>query len=401
MKLLIYLSYINCSIVLFSLISVIFLPDKKFYEKNHFIDILKIKYINFDMDYKINISDANTFRNYTFIISEVEHQINSSKIINVIISVFSSIHLSLAFWSFFKDYISFSKKINIFYNTCLLLLSSLIFIMALIILIKINKITKEYDYDDIGLTSEIKSRIIMIIIMMCFDIVIIILNYFMLKKKDKIMKIISEEVGIKLLKEVDKKFKEKEIFEENKKIKEKEEYKKLKEENKKSKENEKLKEENEKLKEENEKLKEENKKLKEENKKLKEENKKNKEENEKFEEENKKLKKENKILKELSKKNEESISGIDIKKEVEQNKNINKEIAIIFISGDQKMNYPMICQESVKFAIYEQKLYDLFPKYKESDNYFICNGKKINRNYTMEENKIKYGDIIQINIIEC
>ena len=86
-------------------------------------------------------------------------------------------------------------------------------------------------------------------------------------------------------------------------------------------------------------------------------------------------------------------------KELEQ-KNNGKEIAIIFISLDQKMNYPIICQNNEKFAIYEQKLYDIYPQYKESENFFICNGKKINRNYTIEENKIKYGDIIQINIIE-
>ena len=75
----IYSSYINCSIILFSLISANLIPDIKYYEKNHFIDILKTKYINFiDIDYKINIDGIN-IRNYTFIISEVVNQITSSK----------------------------------------------------------------------------------------------------------------------------------------------------------------------------------------------------------------------------------------------------------------------------------------------------------------------------------
>ena len=81
--------------------------------------------------------------------------------------------------------------------------------MALIIIIKTNKIAKEYDYENIGLTSEIKSRIIMIIIMMSFNIVIIFLNFFILPKKDKIMKILNESFEIDLLKEEDEKLKEK------------------------------------------------------------------------------------------------------------------------------------------------------------------------------------------------
>ena len=113
-----------------------------------------------------------------------------------------------------------------------------------------------YDYENIGLTFEIKSRIIMIIIMMGFNIINIFLNFFMQQKKDKIMTIINEAFEIE---EENEKSKEK-----NKTIKVNE---KIKEENKYLK-NERLKEEKEKLKEserlikENEKLKEENKKLK-------------------------------------------------------------------------------------------------------------------------------------------
>ena len=119
-----------------------------------------------------------------------------------------------------------------------------------------------------------------------------------------------------------------------------------------------------------------------------------------------KLKDENKRLKELlnnKKKHEDEINKkkkelINIQK-LEQ-ENIGNEIAIIFISADQIVHYPMICKKNEIFSIYEQKLYAIYPTYKETENFFICNGAKINRNHTIEKNKIKYGDIIQIDIIE-
>ena len=195
-----YISYINCVIVLFSVISIFFIPDKKYFEEKHFTDILKIKTINFNGINNDITSNITTIKNYTFIISEVINQMNSSKIINYIIKGFSYIHISLAIWSFLKDFANLSKNANIFYNSCLLLLSFLILIMALIILIKINTITKEYDYDNIGLTSEIKSRIIIIIILMSINLVIIFVNYFLSRKKEEYM----EEEGNKMQDKIQK-----------------------------------------------------------------------------------------------------------------------------------------------------------------------------------------------------
>ena len=76
-------------------------------------------------------------------------------------------------------------------------------------------------------------------------------------------------------------------------------------------------------------------------------------------------------------------------------------IAIIFICPDQGINnFPMIGRKRDKFVDIEQRLYDVFPKYKETNNIFLLNGDQINRNYTIEELKIKYGDIITLFIPE-
>ena len=48
----------------------------------------------------------------------------------------------------------------------------------------------------------------------------------------------------------------------------------------------------------------------------------------------------------------------------------------------------------------ETILYNNYPKYKDTENYFLVNGKKINRNKTIEENKIKNNDVLTLNIID-
>jgi hypothetical protein len=41
-------------------------------------------------------------------------------------------------------------------------------------------------------------------------------------------------------------------------------------------------------------------------------------------------------------------------------------------------------------------LYDEYPEYIESENYFLVNGKKVNKYKTLEYNKIKNNDIIML-----
>ena len=76
-----------------------------------------------------------------------------------------------------------------------------------------------------------------------------------------------------------------------------------------------------------------------------------------------------------------------------------KLISVIFISSDQKVHYSVICKKTDKFNIIENKLYEEYPEYLESENYFIVNGNKINKYKSLEFNKIKNNDIIMLKTI--
>jgi len=103
-------------------------------------------------------------------------------------------------------------------------------------------------------------------------------------------------------------------------------------------------------------------------------------------------------------KNENKKQIIEIKELESENpyklKKNEKLITIIFVSSDQKIHYSLICKNTQKFAFVEQELYDIFPEYKETENFFLLNGEKINRNKTIEENNIKFSDKIMVNKFE-
>ena len=73
-----------------------------------------------------------------------------------------------------------------------------------------------------------------------------------------------------------------------------------------------------------------------------------------------------------------------------------KLMTIIIISGDQKVHYSIICKNTQKFTEIEHKLYQRYNEYLESENYFLANGKKINKYKSLEENNIKNSDIITL-----
>ena len=80
--------------------------------------------------------------------------------------------------------------------------------------------------------------------------------------------------------------------------------------------------------------------------------------------------------------------------------NINpgeKIIAALFISSDQKITYSIPCKNTTSFVRIEEKLYEEYPEYKETDNYFLHNGSVIKRFKTIEENQIKSGKPIILN----
>ena len=77
-----------------------------------------------------------------------------------------------------------------------------------------------------------------------------------------------------------------------------------------------------------------------------------------------------------------------------------KLMSIIFTSGDQNFHTSIICKNTDKFNKIEDLLYEKYPKYTETENYFIFNGNKINRNKTLEQNNIKDNAIIILNTFE-
>ena len=75
-----------------------------------------------------------------------------------------------------------------------------------------------------------------------------------------------------------------------------------------------------------------------------------------------------------------------------------KLILIRFISGSQDINIDLICKNTEEFSKIESQLYKIYPKYIESDNYFLVNGSKINRNKSLKENKINNNDVIDLEV---
>ena len=67
---------------------------------------------------------------------------------------------------------------------------------------------------------------------------------------------------------------------------------------------------------------------------------------------------------------------------------------IIIGSCDSRVLFPMACRGNQTFSEIEAKLYEKFPDYKETNNYFICKGNLIMRFKTIDENKIEDGDRI-------
>jgi len=73
-------------------------------------------------------------------------------------------------------------------------------------------------------------------------------------------------------------------------------------------------------------------------------------------------------------------------------------ISIRFISTNQDINCSVISKNSDDFSKIEKLLYDKYPKYKDSENYFLVHGNKINKHRTLEENKIRNNDILTLGI---
>ena len=86
--------------------------------------------------------------------------------------------------------------------------------------------------------------------------------------------------------------------------------------------------------------------------------------------------------------------------DLEGNKIYENIIAVNFISSDQLINYPIGGLKSDKFSTIEEKLLNEFPELRNKDIYYIANGNVMNRELTLEQNKIKTGNTILIQYNE-
>ena len=110
-----------------------------------------------------------------------------------------------------------------------------------------------------------------------------------------------------------------------------------------------------------------------------------------------------KKLKDEINQKENQINKLKIELQKEKNKtnkkmiDYNDMIAINFISTDQKINkFPISCVKTDRFAEIEEKLYQEFEEFRETNNTFMVNGTTILRFKKMSENNIKDGDTIQL-----
>ena len=107
-------------------------------------------------------------------------------------------------------------------------------------------------------------------------------------------------------------------------------------------------------------------------------------------------------LNEILKMKDNLISDLKIQLQNQGNMKVdyNDIMVITFISSDQQINYGMKCLKTDIFAEVEEKLYKRYPEYRETNNNFVAKGNIILRFKSINDNRIKDGDIIQLMNIE-
>ena len=113
----------------------------------------------------------------------------------------------------------------------------------------------------------------------------------------------------------------------------------------------------------------------------------------------------------INQNNNENYFNAEINKLYKEINNLNKKLkrypinleeneklmSIIFTSVDQNTHYSLICKNTDTIHKLETELYKEYPDYTETENYFLCKGKIINKFHTFEMNNIKNGDVIILN----
>ena len=73
---------------------------------------------------------------------------------------------------------------------------------------------------------------------------------------------------------------------------------------------------------------------------------------------------------------------------------------IKFISVDQQIICDIIAKDTDLFSKIEVDLYSKNEKYKLTENYFLVNERKINKNLSLRDNKIKNNDVLTLCVID-
>ena len=76
---------------------------------------------------------------------------------------------------------------------------------------------------------------------------------------------------------------------------------------------------------------------------------------------------------------------------------LDKENIILnIISFDESINFSILCKKTDTMTKIEEELYDKYPEYRNSDNYFLFKNQKINKFKSLEENNIIKGNTITL-----
>ena len=103
-------------------------------------------------------------------------------------------------------------------------------------------------------------------------------------------------------------------------------------------------------------------------------------------------------LNEIIKTKEKEINELklQIQKNNEKTVNFDDILYVHFISIDQTINCAIKCLKTDTFAEVEEKLYQKYEKYRETNNNFITKGKVVLRFKKIFENNIKDGDKVEL-----
>ena len=90
------------------------------------------------------------------------------------------------------------------------------------------------------------------------------------------------------------------------------------------------------------------------------------------------------------------------KKQLNSFKNSDKIMSVNFVSIGimDIVHYSLVCKDTDLFVRLEERLYEDFPQFKNYDNYFEVNGKRILRFKTLAENGIENNNIINVFAID-